>query len=86
MSAGEIVAITFAAASTVILLTTFYVIRKTYREKMDETAKVLGVGRQIAAELERDGQLQGALGLGRPVAISPRSLEILLDCKNRGTQ
>ena len=86
MSASEIVAITFAAASTVILLITFYVIRKTYREKMDEAAKVLGVGRQMAAELERDGQLQGALGLGRPVAISPRSLEILLDCKNRGTQ
>ena len=86
MSAGEIVAIIFAGSSTLILFITFYAIRKTYKEKMDQAARVLGVGRQMAAELERDGQLQGALGLGRPVAISPRSLEILLDCKSRGTQ
>ena len=83
MELGQVLAISFAAASTATLLITFYLIRKSYRARMEEAARVLGVGRQMATELERRGQLPGALALGHPVAISAKALEIFLDCKTK---
>ena len=86
MSIGEAIAIGFAAASTVTLLITFYLIRRLYLRKMAEAARALGIGRQMAAALERDGQLPGALGLGQPVAISPEALEVFLECQRQGSK
>ena len=83
MSVGLAITIAFAAVSTAILLFTFYLIRKTYRMKMDQAASVLGIGRQMAYELERTGELPGALALGHPVAISAKALEVFLHCKTR---
>ena len=81
MADGQIAAIIFASISAVILLVTFYLLRRTYLAKMAEAARVLGIGRQLASELERQGRLPSALALGHPVAISARALEIFLECK-----
>ena len=79
------IAIALAAVSTLTLLFTFYMLRKTYLTKMAEAARVLGVGRQIAAQLEREGTLPIALGLGHPIAMSPKALEVLLTCAKEGS-
>ena len=86
MESGQVVAIVFASVSAAILLVTFYLLRRTYLAKMAEAARVLGIGRQMASQLERQGQLPSALALGHPVAISPRALEIFLECKKEGIQ
>ena len=86
MGVGEAIAIAFAAASTAILVTTFYLLRKSYREKMEEAARVLGVAWQVASELEQRGRLLGALALGQPVVISAKALETLLDCKAKDSR
>ena len=86
MGVGEAIAIAFAAASTAMLVTTFYLLRKSYREKMEEAARVLGVAWQVASELEQRGRLPGALALGQPVVISAKALETLLDCKAKDSR
>ena len=85
MDAGQVIAIGFAAASTVTLLATYYMLRRVYTAKMEEAARVLGVGRQIVTQLEKEGRLPGALGLGHPVAIDQKALEVLLECRRQGT-
>ena len=86
MSAGEIVAIVFAAVSTTILIMTFILLRRTYIRKMKQMATVLGVELETASELERVGQLPGAAALGRPVAISPQALEVFLAMRAAGSR
>ena len=81
MSNGEIIAIVFGAISVAVLLLAFFLIRRLYMKKMEEASRVLGIGRGMAAELERQGQLPGALALGHPVALSPKALEVFLSCK-----
>ena len=83
MEVGAAIAIGFAAASTVTLLVTLSLIRKNYIQKMEGMANALGIERKMASELEKEGQLPGALGLGRPVAISPKALEIFLRAKDK---
>ncbi len=76
MEAGQIVAIVLAAFSTATLLITFYLLRKSYMQRIQEMSQSLGVDRRITQELEKERQLPGAIGLGRPVAISPKALEV----------
>ena len=83
MELGLAIAIGFAAATTATLLIMFYLLRRSYRARMEEAARVLGIGQQMASELERGGHLPGALALGHPVAISAKALETFLDCKTR---
>ena len=83
MDTETVIAIGFAAASTALLLFTFFVLRRTYARKITEASRVLGITRNTVAQLEREGQLPGALGLGNPVAISPKALEVLRECRSQ---
>ena len=44
-----------------------------------EAAKILGIGRNTAYELARQGKLPGALRLGRRVLVSRKALEAFLE-------
>lgn len=46
--------------------------------KVEEAAKILGIGRQTAYELASQGKLPGALRLGRRRVVSRRVLEEFL--------
>ena len=46
--------------------------------KVEEAAKILGIGRQTAYELAGRGELPGALRLGRRIVVSKRALEEFL--------
>ena len=47
--------------------------------KVEEAARILGIGRQTAYELARIGKLPGALRLGRRIVVSRKALEAFLD-------
>ena len=47
--------------------------------KVDEAAKLLGIGRQTAYELARQGKLPGARRLGKRIVVSLRALEKFLE-------
>ena len=49
--------------------------------KVEEAAKILGIGRQTAYELAREGRLPGALRLGRRIVVSRSQLQAFLDGK-----
>ena len=49
--------------------------------KVEEAAKRLGIGRQTAYQLAREGKLPGALRLGGRIVVSKRLLESFLDGK-----
>ena len=46
-----------------------------------EAAKILGIGRNTAYELARQGKLPGALRLGRRILVSRQALEAFLEGK-----
>ena len=46
-----------------------------------EAANILGIGRNTAYELARQGKLPGALRLGRRILVSRRALEAFLEGK-----
>ena len=46
-----------------------------------EAARILGIGRNTAYELARQGKLPGALRLGRRVLVSRQALEAFLEGK-----
>ena len=46
--------------------------------KVDEAARILGIGRQTAYELARQDKLPGALRLGRRIVVSRVQLEAFL--------
>ena len=81
MTPGEAIGIGFSGGSVVTLLGTLLLLRRAYRLKIEESARVLGIGRRRASKLGRQGQLTGALGFGHPAVISPKALEILLGFK-----
>lgn len=49
--------------------------------KIEEAARLLGVGRQTAYDLANRGELPGALRLGRRWVISRKALEAWLEGK-----
>ena len=49
--------------------------------KVEEAARVLGISRQTAYNLARDGKLPGARRLGRRIVVSRRALDGFLDGK-----
>ena len=52
--------------------------------KVEEAAKLLGIGRQTAYHLAQEGKLPGALRLGRRIVVSRRALEAFLEAKGNG--
>ncbi len=50
--------------------------------KVEEAAIILGIGRQTAYELAKQGKLPGALRLGRRIVVSRSQLEHFLEGKN----
>ena len=52
--------------------------------KVEEAAIILGIGRQTAYELAKQGKLPGALRLGRRIVVSRSQLEHFLEGKNGG--
>ena len=54
---------------------------ETATVKVEEAARMLGIGRQTAYELAREGKLPGALRLGRRIVVSQRALDEFLDAK-----
>ena len=48
---------------------------------VEEAARILGIGRQTAYELAREGKLPGALRLGHRIVVSKRALDEFLDAK-----
>ena len=85
MTAGEAVAIGFAGGAAISLLITYYLLHKTRRNKIEEAARVLGIEPKAASDLEREGQLTGALGVGNPASITPQALKILLERRQKDT-
>ena len=47
--------------------------------KVEEAARVLGIGRQTAYDLAAQGKLPGALRLGHRIVVSKKALERFLD-------
>ena len=52
--------------------------------KVEEAARILGIGRQTAYELAAQGKLPGALRLGRRWVVSRKVLEAWLEGKTGG--
>ncbi len=48
-----------------------------------ETARRLGIGRQLAYELARQGKLPGARRLGKRIVVSRRALDAFLEAEQR---
>ena len=46
--------------------------------KVDEAARILGIGRQTAYNLAAQGKLPGARRLGRRIVVSRKALETFL--------
>ena len=44
-----------------------------------QAAELLGIGRNLACELARRGELPGALRLGRRIVVSRKALDAFLD-------
>ena len=49
---------------------------------VEEAARILGIGRQTAYELAREGKLPGALRLGRRIVVSRRALDRALEAES----
>jgi excisionase family DNA binding protein len=49
--------------------------------KVWEAAEMLGIGKQTAYNLATQGELPGALRLGRRWVVSRKALELWLECK-----
>jgi excisionase family DNA binding protein len=45
---------------------------------VEQSARILGIGRNTAYELAKQGKLPGALRLGRRIVVSRKALEKLL--------
>lgn len=54
--------------------------------KVEEAAKVLGIGRQTAYALAREGKLPGALRLGGRIIVSRKMLFAYLEGKEEGSE
>ena len=52
---------------------------QTATVKVGEAARILGIGRQTAYELARQGKLPGARRLGHRIVVSRRALEAFLE-------
>ena len=52
--------------------------------KVEEAARILGIGRQLAYDLARQKRLPGALHLGRRIVVSRIALQAFLDGANTG--
>ena len=52
--------------------------------KVEEAAKLLGIGRQTAYELAAQGKLPGARRLGRRIVVSRKSLDEFLAGSGNG--
>jgi excisionase family DNA binding protein len=50
--------------------------------KIEETAQVLGIGRQTAYDLANEGKLLGAIRLGKRWVVSRKALEEVLSGHN----
>ena len=59
---------------------------RTETLNVEMAAKMLGIGRQTAYSLARDGKLPGALKLGGRIVVSRRMLESFLDGKSPGVE
>jgi excisionase family DNA binding protein len=46
---------------------------------VEETARILGIGRQTAYDLASEGELPGAFRLGKRIMVSKRALERFLE-------
>ena len=53
--------------------------------KVEEAARMLGIGRQTAYDLVAQGKLPGALRLGRRIVVSKKALERFLESPDAGT-
>ena len=51
--------------------------------KVEAAARLLGIGRQLAYSLAREGKLPGAKRLGKRIVVSRRALEALLEDDQR---
>ena len=85
MSAGEAVAIGFAAGSAFTLVITLVMLIRASRKRISVAATVLGIGREEAAELDKEGRLSGALGISQLAVMSPRALEVLRGLRKQET-
>lgn len=47
---------------------------------VEQAAQVLGIGRTLAYQLARQGELPGVLRLGRQLRVSVRALRAALGC------
>ena len=54
-------------------------VSKSATIKVEEAARVLGIGRQTAYDLAAQGKLPGALRLGRRIVVSKKALEKFLE-------
>ena len=52
--------------------------------KVDEAARILGIGRQTAYNLAAQGKLPGARRLGRRIVVSRKALEAFLAVEHEG--
>jgi excisionase family DNA binding protein len=50
---------------------------------VEEAARQLGIGRTLAYELARSGELPGAIKLGGRIVVSERALERALDGESK---
>ena len=64
MSAGEAIAIRFAAGSACTLVITLVMLIKASRNRISVAATVLGIGRREAIQLDKEGRLGGAPAIG----------------------
>ena len=53
---------------------------------VEQSAQLLGIGRQTAYDLVRQGKLPGALRLGRRIVVSRQVLEAFLEGKAMGNE
>jgi len=51
---------------------------------VSQAAELLGIGRNLAYELARRGELPGALRLGRRIVVSKKALEAFLEDGRNG--
>ena len=85
MSAGEAIAIGFAAGSAFTLLITLVMLIKASRRRITVAATVLGIGREEAALLDKEGRLSGALGISQLAVMSPHALGVLQELRKQET-
>ena len=57
---------------------------ETATVSVSDAAELLGIGRNLAYELARRGELPGALRLGRRIVVSRKALDVFLDGGRNG--